>query len=1031
MDRVRFDFETGDLQGWQVMEGRFGALVSDRAMCRNTPGQPYPKEGRYYLSTTELPDGGFDDGMTGVIESPVVRLTGPVITLNVGGGAHPETYVALCTEDGVERKVARGANSETMQRIRWEVPELVGKRVFLSVVDRHTGSWGHVTLDAVELQGVLDLEATQRLRQTYEARKAARLKAQEAEAQARARRRAEHRKQLRDPAYLFARGQSRVYSGEALEAIAMPVGGIGAGCIQMDGHGRPALWQIFGNYHAARIRDSLLGIRCKVGASRPVVRALQDIGTGPFQGMRTARFRGEYPFGWWSFRDPAVPVEAELEVFSPLVPGNARDSAFPAAVFRVTIRNRGSKPATVHLLALQQNALGLNPAEEPAGREAPSYGGNRCRVVREPGLTMAAMSRDNYLGTMALAALGGHVAASADCGELDTAHKSFLETGTVGGPTETPPSPKGRTFNAALTVPLRLEAGESRTQVFLIAWHVPGQVHGEGKWQSEGCMYENWWPDALAVARELKRRLPELLLRTQLYHGTLYASNLPRWLVDRISSQVAILRSMTCFWGKDGYFGAWEGCNSAQGCCMGNCSHVWHYAQAHARLWPELGRRMREQELGHTTADGAVPHRQPDAHPAFDGQCGTILSAYREHLCSPDDGWLRTHWPTIRKAMDYLIRTWDPDEDGMLTGPQWNTLDERAGGTSSWLGSLYIAALRACQRMAGLMQDPAAERYGRIADAASVNQDRALFNGEYYIQVPDPTPYRDYGTGCHVDQVLGQWWADMLDLGRIYPADRCRSALAALHRHNFLYDFVGVAQSPRKFVHDDDAGTKMITWPRGGRPAPEHQMLYADEVMTGFEYAAASAMIYHGLLEEGFRTARAIADRYDGRLRTGLSGGDYTSWGYSGNPFGDDECGKFYGRAMSSWSLLLSCQGFVYDGPDGLIGFRPRWRPQDHASFFTAAEGWGLFTQKETAKGLRASLSIKHGRLKLRTLLLHPMKPAGGFSAQVKIGGKTIPCRVQVQDGDVRLELSRPISVTPSASLEVVLTPTEKARRGG
>lgn len=48
--------------------------------------------------------------------------------------------------------------------------------------------------------------------------------------------------------------------------------------------------------------------------------------------------------------------------------------------------------------------------------------------------------------------------------------------------------------------------------------------------------------------------------QTRLYHDTLYASNLPHWRVDRIGSQVAVLRSMTCFWTADGDFGGWEGC---------------------------------------------------------------------------------------------------------------------------------------------------------------------------------------------------------------------------------------------------------------------------------------------------------------------------------------------------------------------------------------------------------------------------------------------------------------------------------------
>ena len=52
-----------------------------------------------------------------------------------------------------------------------------------------------------------------------------------------------------------------------------------------------------------------------------------------------------------------------------------------------------------------------------------------------------------------------------------------------------------------------------------------------------------------------------------------------------------------------------------------------------------------------------------------------------------------------------------------------------------------------------------------------MNQDKALFNGEYFIQVPDSTPREDYLTGCYIDQMLGQWWALQVDLGWLYPPE--------------------------------------------------------------------------------------------------------------------------------------------------------------------------------------------------------------------------------------------------------------------
>jgi len=157
---VQFGFESGDLQGWRVLEGEFGKVVSDRAN-EHHGGGPYTKDGTWFLSTLESKDGQTpDDTFTGVIESPVVVLSAPEIALKVGGGSGQDEYVALCTLDGKEVAYARGNNAQAMADRNWSVPELVGKPVFFRVADHATGSWGHITLDKLVCQGAVDQAAT-------------------------------------------------------------------------------------------------------------------------------------------------------------------------------------------------------------------------------------------------------------------------------------------------------------------------------------------------------------------------------------------------------------------------------------------------------------------------------------------------------------------------------------------------------------------------------------------------------------------------------------------------------------------------------------------------------------------------------------------------------------------------------------------------------------------------------------------------------------------------------------------------------
>lgn len=269
---------------------------------------------------------------------------------------------------------------------------------------------------------------------------------------------------------------------------------------------------------------------------------------------------------------------------------------------------------------------------------------------------------------------------------------------------------------------------------------------------------------------------------------------------------------------------------------------------------------------------------------------------------------------------------------------------------------------------------------------------------------------------------LGQWWADQLGVGQLYPQDRIKTALNSLFKYNFHGNFYGMEQKPRKFVDETDSAMQMITWPKGGRPAPEHEILYGDEVMSGFEYAAAAAMVQSGLMKEGFAVVRAAYDRYDGRLRTGLTGMDTASWGYSGNPFGDDECGKFYARAMSIWGMLITCQGFIYDGPAGVLGFKPVWRPEDHTSFFTCAEGYGVFSQKRKNGKQVERIEMKSGKVKLSTLIFETapgMKPS---TVTVTVDGKAFKHGYSPSGGSVTISLDF-TTLKAGQVLEVVIGP--------
>jgi non-lysosomal glucosylceramidase len=555
-----------------------------------------------------------------------------------------------------------------------------------------------------------------------------------------------------------------------------------------------------------------------------------------------------------------------------------------------------------------------------------------------------------------------------------------------------------------------LQPGEEATVSFTVAWRFPNARAPVGT----GHYYAECFPTSLAAVDELTNRYEELYARTRLWHETWYDSTLPHWLLDRTFVNTSTLASRTCMRMEGGRFYGMEGVN----CCGGTCIHVWHYAQSVGRVFPELERITREGvDYGvafHSA--GIVGYRgEQITHEAHDGQCGTILRVYREHTMSPDDAFLGRIWPRVKESIQFLIAE-DGDGNGVLEGKQFNTLDSAWYGPSSWISSLYIAALRAGSTMALEMGDSRfASECNTLADRGGKWLTENLFDGEYFIQQRDPDHPEAIGSGigCHIDQVLGQGWAHQVGLGRILPKKETESALKALWRYNFTPD-VGVYRNQYKpgrwYAMPGEAGLLMTTFPKGGMQEAGGGISgkgfagYFNECMTGFEYQAAGHMIAEGMVEEGLAITRSIHERYSPSRR---------------NPYNEIECGDHYSRAMASHGVFVSVCGFEYHGPKGVISFAPRLSPEDFRAPFIAAEGWGTFAQQRKSRMQTQTLQLNHGQLNLQQLGFVLAAGAQATSVQVTLDGAVLAADHRMADERVVIELGDATTIQTGQLLEV------------
>ncbi len=609
-------------------------------------------------------------------------------------------------------------------------------------------------------------------------------------------------------------------------------------------------------------------------------------------------------------------------------------------------------------------------------------------------------------GTLALATMGSNKSSG-------SARLVDLKDPVVVGGTLDSSSPMDKPLIGGVTQSLTLAPGASGTAKFVIAWHFANQPVKGVKGSETGWYYGKRFKDAAAVATHIAAHEPELSAATLRWRDTWLDSTLPYWFLDRSFISLDCLASTTCYRFADGRFYTYEGVRS----CEGHPNHVWHYAQGHARLFPELEQDVLERVwygFGFH-ADGSLAYRGEVAgDSAIDGHCGVILSVLRNFQTSTDGAALKRIWPQVKKSIEYAMAC-DRDGNGLLDTPKLTTLDEPWHGEIPWISSLYIAALKAGEVMATEMGDAAfaADCRDRAAKGRAA-MDARLFNGEWFIQKPDPANLTKLGAyeTVHIDQVLGQAWAWQVGLGRVLNEATTRSALRSIWKYNFarnLDSYDAKADPKGRPYYSAGEGGLVMTANALGRKTPfgvySGFACYLNETMNGFEYQAAAHMIAEGMVQEGLAVMKTLDERYDGNKR---------------NPFDEVECGDHYARSMASYGALIAISGFTYDGPHGAIGFFPRLTPENFKAPFTAAEGWGSYSQKSEVGGQRSEIRVKWGSLRLRTIsLATPAKPG---SATVKVGDKTTTSSLSWQDGKATITLTNEVVITAGQSLEINLT---------
>ncbi len=743
---------------------------------------------------------------------------------------------------------------------------------------------------------------------------------------------------------IFASTSSLAFNAKSGQNNGVPLGGIGAGAVEILPDGRFANITInnnrttderidfaTGSFFAVRIEqngDSTarllqtktnLDISAAVGDPRLILMP-ED----------TILYNGLYPEADINYRIPVTPVKINLKAFSPVIPGDMDSSQMPAAVFSFTVSNPSDDSADVSMLFSWENLNGCFGKIKRSGRyPAKLLKDNTGGAVSGIQMSYSKKMMESYWGSYAIVAdcPGGTTSAlmwdPASPDGTTTLWNKFTADGTLDQDID----PQAGLFSGALSCKVPLKPGESTEIAFSLAWHFPDYYAGnvlEGI--NMGNYYSTIWPNAAETASTALRNRKEYLAEVDGWHKRVTDSTLPEWLEQMLINNLYVFTTNTLR-ANDGRYSIME---TPYGPMMGTLDQRFYSSIATLLFFPELetaemnlfadtrnpndaGRIY--HDLGRARFDkpstGTTEKRWTDLNPKF------VLMALRNYEWTGDRAELVRLYPKLKDVMQFTL---NQDEDGDLLPDQHGrstTYDDWAFyGANSYSSGLWLAALQAYPLIADIMDDPAeAVKYRSITPLAAQFFEDKLWDEDagYYIlfndeALPDGGDIPSISRASHDGQLAGQWYADFLYLGRLFPQEHIDKTVESIGKIN-QRDY-GVAKGLNQDGSPVPNPTSENWWSESENGWPHYETCHY-----------ASLAIYNGHTDNGLESVKKVYDNvhelyglpWNQPLRWDLTKNGTYGWG-----------ADRYMTSPGIWHVLLALEGFSIDIPGQSIRILPR-----------------------------------------------------------------------------------------------------------
>jgi len=634
-------------------------------------------------------------------------------------------------------------------------------------------------------------------------------------------------------------GYFTAYINKPFPVSGMPLGGIDTGALYLEPSGSLGYTSIFNHLTpiGGPLNTPYLGIasggrawvcgtgqtKNYAGNNRPTLGVNLECGS-----MQESEYWGHYPIADVEYKSSDAPVQIGVRSWSPFIPGDAKVSNTPGAVFEVHLRNTAK---SAHKGCLVFSFPGF------ADHHSRDFSIGWPNMATKPVLPPPQISR-----RPAPAGLKGvwledkawgmsYVLAAVDENEVRTGGALGVDGRNWDAVEKQLPSTAlGDDGGSSLAVDFNIGPAEEKVIRLILAWYAP-EWEGNGDPGTGGSristyapegetlsttgkrfthMYTTRFADAGEVAGFLGRNHQHLLKRIIAWQSAVYEDQtLPGWLADSLINALYYFAPCSMWaqakdpigsWCKpeDGLFALEEAPRSCPH--MSTLSNVGMAGPTLSFFFPDLALSMlrtirsTQRENGDVAqlmgrwADPANPMSY-DYQEVISGFC-YVTAAYVHWKITGDEAFMKEFYPSVKKALQYSFsQRPDLGPSQIIAMPPhrehaWNDIewfeDRPMYGYVTHPGGLRMAGAEMLKTWAQAMGDSEEVAYlDTLVAAGKEAMQKYLWNGNHYLV------YNDTKTGKTLDAFFsptlnGQYYAHFTGVPPVFPKENVDRILAFL-----------------------------------------------------------------------------------------------------------------------------------------------------------------------------------------------------------------------------------------------------------